>query len=875
MTQLVLYSQQLVRNNKFTLLSSYEWEYTGAWTKEAGRITKTAGVGTLTQSSVFTLGVTYELKYTISGSIGSGNVTVSDGVNTIHNGSTNGTYTIEFTADGTDLIFTTNSTFNASISNVNVAALPTVFKLDIDSQIPFKFSIEDIFEVGKRKAPRTGSFIIKGTSEVNRAFRHIYLINANSVFNPNIKSKCTLISQGIEWFSGTLCLDEIVEKLDSNKGVTDIEYNVSIVESVTDIYSVLGEKTVRDLDFSEYDHAFQMDSATRSWFGDVDLDGVATDNTIINNTFTVTAKAAVVAGGLNRIQFTFSTNHNFTVGQEVYVTPNISECDSSGGANYLFHQVVYSIPAANSIILECSEPCAPYSGALPLNVTSVSDKMFAGFGYYYPCVDNGTYTKTAYPSPVGSGLLESGQTYIISYWDGSDDFTNIGAATNATGEVFLATGTTPNVWISSIVNKLRDTTLTIGTDKLNSKYGNLLNDISLTDSTFEIYDFVPYLFIREILIKSFQLADVEYDCELFDSKVFRSLITPMNDPYTLVEGATLQMNNWTPPMKLKDILNSILNMFNLSMTQKGKVITFINRGEYFDNIAVDWSSKVDISEPLKLTMLNKDGSKIYHFKHSDSKDYINTQFSSDYGGINNSNGLINIKDRNYGDYIIDLITDYKSETKEVLTMFEPSILAGGGNEVFTGIQGLSCAIMPMVFEADKARDNLKRNYSSKILIASPRWVSRGNSAASQLDFVSAVTPSICVKNSWYYGYASHFDNPFQVTPTHDLNFYSPLGIYFNEYVSCSNFFNNTTDLNDSDWANNSLYLKYWSRYIEQITSTNSKKVSGKFKLSLIDVYSLDFSKPVIVGDLKLKLISVDDWHLDSDGLCNVEFLITR
>ena len=208
-------------------------------------------------------------------------------------------------------------------------------------------------------------------------------------------------------------------------------------------------------------------------------------------------------------------------------------------------------------------------------------------------------------------------------------------------------------------------------------------------------------------------------------------------------------------------------------------------------------------------------------------------------------------------------------------MFEPSILAGGGNEVFTGIQGLSCAIMPMVFEADKARDNLKRNYSSKILIASPRWVSRGNSAASQLDFVSAVTPSICVKNSWYYGYASHFDNPFQVTPTHDLNFYSPLGIYFNEYVSCSNFFNNTTDLNDSDWANNSLYLKYWSRYIEQITSTNSKKVSGKFKLSLIDVYSLDFSKPVIVGDLKLKLISVDDWHLDSDGLCNVEFLITR
>lgn len=45
-----------------------------------------------------------------------------------------------------------------------------------------------------------------------------------------------------------------------------------------------------------------------------------------------------------------------------------------------------------------------------------------------------------------SGLLITGATYRITRFETSDVFTNVGAASNATGVIFIATGTTPTTW---------------------------------------------------------------------------------------------------------------------------------------------------------------------------------------------------------------------------------------------------------------------------------------------------------------------------------------------------------------------------------------------------------------------------------------------
>jgi len=49
-------------------------------------------------------------------------------------------------------------------------------------------------------------------------------------------------------------------------------------------------------------------------------------------------------------------------------------------------------------------------------------------------------------APATSGSLVVGKRYVITTYAASDDFTNVGAASNATGVVFKATGTTPTTW---------------------------------------------------------------------------------------------------------------------------------------------------------------------------------------------------------------------------------------------------------------------------------------------------------------------------------------------------------------------------------------------------------------------------------------------
>jgi hypothetical protein len=52
-----------------------------------------------------------------------------------------------------------------------------------------------------------------------------------------------------------------------------------------------------------------------------------------------------------------------------------------------------------------------------------------------------------------SGVLFIGALYTITTYNAGDDFTNVGAASNASGVSFVATGTTPTTWTNgSVIN---------------------------------------------------------------------------------------------------------------------------------------------------------------------------------------------------------------------------------------------------------------------------------------------------------------------------------------------------------------------------------------------------------------------------------------
>ena len=60
-----------------------------------------------------------------------------------------------------------------------------------------------------------------------------------------------------------------------------------------------------------------------------------------------------------------------------------------------------------------------------------------------------TQSGTDNPDSATSGTLSIGRTYEITDYQLGDDFTNVGAPSNANGVIFIATGSTPLLWTNS------------------------------------------------------------------------------------------------------------------------------------------------------------------------------------------------------------------------------------------------------------------------------------------------------------------------------------------------------------------------------------------------------------------------------------------
>ena len=58
-------------------------------------------------------------------------------------------------------------------------------------------------------------------------------------------------------------------------------------------------------------------------------------------------------------------------------------------------------------------------------------------------------TNSINQTPIFSGALIVGNAYYILDYNAGDDFTNVGAAANLSGQLFIASGTTPTVWTNS------------------------------------------------------------------------------------------------------------------------------------------------------------------------------------------------------------------------------------------------------------------------------------------------------------------------------------------------------------------------------------------------------------------------------------------
>jgi hypothetical protein len=291
----------------------------------------------------------------------------------------------------TDVSLFTSLNNTCQISYLNIVEDPEQYQIDLteDIDVPLTFSIAEIQDPAKRNAAFSKTVTIPGTKQNNLYFNHIFEIGLDGTFNPNKKAKMAVITDGLLQLQGVVKLSKINR---INNGINNydlISYEIILFGNLADLFYELGDKMLTDLDFSEYDHVYSRENQRSSWYSGIIKDGVPYANTVDGPFRTITS--CQYAGG--RVQMNFSGNHSLVVGDWILIPlnsiNNINYLSENFANFYMGEHMVYSVPSATSVVLQC-----PFQAAVG---NTFSTKSFGtdrvrkhtkkGEGYVYPLID--------------------------------------------------------------------------------------------------------------------------------------------------------------------------------------------------------------------------------------------------------------------------------------------------------------------------------------------------------------------------------------------------------------------------------------------------------------------------------------------------------
>ena len=136
-----------------------------------------------------------------------------------------------------------------------------------DETISMDYSYAEIQDITSKNSTFTKTFSIPGSKENNDIFQHYYDVNS-SMTDYDIRNVfvAEFLEDGFEIIKGYIRLENVSIE---NKNVT---YNVTFYSNVGLLTSNIGDKILRDIDFTELDHPYNLDTISRSLY-DPDFSG--------------------------------------------------------------------------------------------------------------------------------------------------------------------------------------------------------------------------------------------------------------------------------------------------------------------------------------------------------------------------------------------------------------------------------------------------------------------------------------------------------------------------------------------------------------------------------------------------------------------------
>ena len=502
------------------------------------------------------------------------------------------------------------------------------YRLDLlqDISTEFTYAIDDISDFGSKNTSFSKTISLSGTAKNNQIFGFIFdlgnanftddtLPNVNYNFNASKSAQCKIFIDKVQIFKGTLRILEIVIQ-----GNT-IEYQCSVFGELGGFIDSLGNARLEDLDFSAYDHTYNVTNITNSWDAQrgqgyyyplIDYGNVST----------------------NKIDFQYST-----LRPALYIKQYIDKIFAN--TDYSYESDFFNSDFFKRLIV-------------PNNQKTISSYSTNALEVY---TTNQTYTIDGSITPIEFGNINKLGSFTNN---GNIEFV-YNSTTALSGSLRLTMAGYFSGTTNATFNLKKNGTTIKSQTIIGTPSGNYFNFIMIVDPiVFNQNDSIEFQFNYTGLLSPIRNLTI-YGGSM-QITAFVATPTPIN------YGENIEINGTIPKgIFQRDFILSLAKMFNLYIyddpfnDKKIYIKPYVDFYPSVSDNALDWSNKIDRSKPFSIKPMSELNARYYHYKFKEDSDFYNANYKTKYN-------------ESYGDRVYDTAYDFSKNTESIEVIFAPSVL---------------------------------------------------------------------------------------------------------------------------------------------------------------------------------------------------------
>ena len=683
-----------------------------------------------------------------------------------------------------------------------------------DTDVNVILNIKDIREPQSIKTNYTKTFEVPATHNNDQFFGGLFEQGFYpTTFDPNKKVLAQLMMDDQIIIDGYIQVDSI----NKNGGINS--YSIIIYGETSNLFTVVGDAELRDLDFSEYSHNWTLTNIKNSW-----------DTSIIRNGKTIPylKGRGYVYPYEWRGQSDVSVMNVEDFFPSIYIKEIIDKIFRNYGITY--QSEFFNSTLFKSLILNYNKSHIYLDGnQKALREFSAKRTTRLGVATMYPTIakSSGNFT-----IPFDTEVHDPSNLFDGKYFTPQNkQYSSLG------GKVRLMVRFTPNKspgspWVIVGKNMTANVWLYDFTDKklMASEIAEFVHPTgTLFGNNAEVYSevFVDYSGILDAnhkygIIVNFTVpkgpAESKFitptgaiiggtiGCYVEDTSEYLSTI----EQNWIYENDIIDFKQIIPEdVKIKDFLTSISKMFNLYWLPLGGNKFRIEPRDtlYSGGDIRDWTGKLDNNETVTITPMAELNNKTYYFTYAEDDDYYNTKYISDFNNI-------------YGSKRVEVDNDFVTNESKVDLIFSPSPLSiREGDD--TKVMNTYVQMVDGYFEGFDGKPKISY------------W--GGLKDCSQWTFNTSLGTS---QTFTKYPYAGHFDDPYN--PTVDL-MWSGTKKYFYKWTKS---------------VPNNLWNTYWRNWTYDIINKDSHILTGTVHLKTNDIINLSLLDTIQLNEVYYKINNI-------------------